>query len=111
MGQLLKSKAMLGTLLALLAGAYLSSYAALSLNGSYEPASVTLKGVQWWMWAPKGFCDEKGWSQGMTAFYFPLHFLDVKIWHKGSDYPFALKHPVNTRSHWPKEPILEGGKP
>lgn len=87
------------TALGLLLGVYAASYLILSLNGSYEAESVSLKGVQWWSWAPKGFASEKGWNHAMAAIYFPLCVLDVKLWHKSVDFPDG-RYPVNREMRW-----------
>ncbi len=84
---------------ALLFCVYAASYLILSLNGSYEAESVSLKGVQWWSWAPKGFASEKGWNHAMMAIYFPLCVLDVKLWHKSVDFPDG-RYPVNREMRW-----------
>jgi hypothetical protein len=90
----LSRKAAVFVAIALLFAFYIGSYVKRSLGGRYEPASIGLKGVKWYDWAPRGFVTDFRWDVRLMFFYFPLHAADRLWWHK-SEQDDDGKYPIN----------------
>jgi hypothetical protein len=61
--------------------AYVGSYFWRSTRGRYEPAAIGLNGVKWYRWAPRGFVTDLRWNHNLIYGYYPLFFLDTRLWH------------------------------
>lgn len=73
---------------------YVLSYVILSVFGRYEPVAIGLAGVKWYNWSPKGFTDNYRPNKFLHIFYFPLHQLDIHVWHESCAWCNG-KYPVN----------------
>ncbi len=60
---------------------YVGSYAALSINGNYYPATIGLQGEKVFNWSPAGFSSKKEyrWNHTMILLYLPLWEVD-RFW-------------------------------
>jgi len=75
-------------------GFYVGSYVRRSSRGGYEPAVIGLNGVKWYDWAPEGFVTDYRWNASMKRIYWPLWYLDRRIWHT-PDMADSGEYPVN----------------
>ena len=62
---------------------YVGSYVVLSLGGKYEPNVWGASGVKNYGWAPVGFYVNYEWNRAMLRFYWPLYYVDMRLWHPG----------------------------
>ena len=61
---------------------YVVMYLALSLAGTYRPATWGLNGIKDFAWSPKYFADRTGrLRRGWAYAFLPLYWLDLRYWH------------------------------
>jgi len=85
---------------------YVGSYIFLSEHGRYEPLLTSLHGIIYYGWAPAGFAQggivkegkvirDLKWHQNLMIAYFPLLFLDWKLWHQHIPPGEKTKYPID----------------
>src|SRR5258708_5943148 len=72
--------------------AYVGSYLSRSLHGRYEPEMIS-NGV-YYGWAPEGFVHEYKWNRSLEHLYYPLYYLDRRLWHTWGE-SFSGRYPIN----------------